>query len=149
MSIGAFTDKNCQPTDAEVFGAVGPLLPVWRALIKFIRENYTVQEDFKFLYGKKYGWALRFRINGKLLTSLYPTQSGFIAQVILSPAAVKQAQSMKLGKNVRQAVAKARPYPEGRWLFVPIESKKDIRDIQRLLALRSETKRLRKRSTHS
>ncbi len=145
VSIGVFTDKNHRPTDAEVFEAIGPMLPAWQALTRFIRENYTVQEDFKFLYGKKYGWALRFRIKGKVLTSLYPTQNGFTAQVNLNPAAVKQAQHMKLGKNVQQAIAKAHPYPEGRWLFIPVESKNDIRDIQRLLALRSETKRLWKK----
>jgi hypothetical protein len=145
MSIGLFTDKNHQPTDAEIFEAIGKMLPVWQVLVKFMRENYTVQEDFKFLYGKKYGWALRFRINGKLLTSFYPTQNGFTAQVILNPAAIKQAQSMKLGKNVQRAITKAHPYPEGRWLFIPVESKNDIRDIQRLLALRSQTKRHQKR----
>jgi hypothetical protein len=145
MSIGVFTDKNHQPTDTEISEAIGPMLSAWQSLVKFIRENYAVQEDFKFLYGKKYGWALRFRISGKLLTSLYPTQSGFTAQVNLNPAAIKQAQRMKLGKNVQQAIAKAHPYPEGRWLFVPVESKKDVRDIQRLLALRSETKYLQKR----
>jgi hypothetical protein len=145
MSIGLFTDKNHQPTDAEIFEAIGKMLPAWQVLVKFIRENYTVQEDFKFLYGKKYGWALRFRINGKLLTSFYPTQNGFTAQVILNPAAIKQAQSMKLGKNVQRAITKAHPYPEGRWLFIPVESKNDIRDIQRLLALRSQTKRHQKR----
>jgi hypothetical protein len=140
MSIGAFTDKNHRPTDGEISGAIGPMLSVWQLLVKFIRENYAAQEDFKFLYGKKYGWALRFRIKGKLLTSLYPTQNGFTVQVNLSPAAIKRAQHMKLGKNVRQAIAKARPYPEGRWLFVPVGSKNDIRDIQHLLALRSEIK---------
>jgi hypothetical protein len=145
MSIGIFTDKNHQPTDAEIFETIGQMLPAWQVLIKFIRENYIVQEDFKFLYGKKYGWALRFRISGKLLTSFYPTQNGFTAQVILSPAAIKKAQSMKLGKNVRRVITKAHPYPEGRWLFIPVESERDIRDIQRLLVLKSETKRLRKK----
>jgi hypothetical protein len=145
MSIGIFTDKNHQPTNAEIFEAIGKMLPAWQVLVKFIRENYAVQEDFKFLYGKKYGWALRFRINGKLLTSFYPTQNSFTAQVILNPAAIKQTQSMKLGKNVRRVITKAHPYPEGRWLFIPVESERDIRDIQQLLELKSETKRLRKK----
>jgi hypothetical protein len=149
MSIGAFTDKNRQPTDTEVLEAIGPMSQTWQALVQFIRENYPVQEDLKFMYGKKYGWALRFRISGKLLTSLYPTQNGFTAQVILDPAAIEQAQRVKLGKNARQAIAKAHPYPEGRWLFIPIECKSDIRDLQRLLALKRGTRGDRRRSVHS
>jgi hypothetical protein len=149
MSIGAFTDKNHQPTDTEVLQAIGPMLPAWQVLVRFIRENYRVQEDFKFMYGEKYGWALRFRISGKLLTSLYPTENGFTAQVILNPAAIERVQRMRLSKNARQAIAKAHPYPEGRWLFVPIESENDIRDIQRLLVLKRAIRRDQKRSVRS
>ena len=144
MSIGLFIDKKHQPTDAEVREAIGARLPLWQELVCFIRETYPAQEDFKFLYGKTYGWALRFRIKGQVLTSLYPTQGGFTAQVNLSPEAVEQAQSEGLGHNVRQAIERAHPYPEGRWLFIPVESGEDARDVQRLLALRAQTKRLQK-----
>jgi hypothetical protein len=144
MSIGLFTDKKRQPADAEVIEAVGARLPLWQDLVRFIRETYPAQEDFKFLYGRTYGWALRFRIKGQVLTSLYPTQGGFTAQVNLSPEAVEQAQSEGLGHNVQLAIIRANPYPEGRWLFVPVESEADVRDVQRLLALRAETKRLQK-----
>ena len=144
MSIGVFTDKKHQPADAEVLEAIGVRLPLWQDLVRFIRETYPAQEDFKFLYGKTYGWALRFRIKGQVLTSLYPTQGGFTAQVNLSPEAVEQAQSMELGHNVQQAIERANPYPEGRWLFIPVESEEDVRDVQRLLALRVETKHLQK-----
>jgi hypothetical protein len=142
MGIGLFTDKDYQPTDAQVLEAIGPMLPLWHALVRFVREQYPVQEDFKYLYGKNYGWALRFRIKGKLLISLYPTQGGFTAQVNLSSDAIEEAQRMKLSKNVLQAIAQARPYPEGRWLFIPVESENDKRSIQRLLALRVDAKRL-------
>lgn len=84
---------------------------------------------------------MHFQINGKLLTSLYPNQNYFTVQVNLSTAAIEKAKRMKLNKNVQQAIAKAHPYPEGRWLFVPVESEIDTRDIKHLLALRSESKR--------
>ncbi len=142
MGVGVFTDKKHQPTDAEVYEAIGSRLSAWQELVRFIREKYPVQQDFKFLYGKNYGWALRFCIKGKLLASLYPVEGGFTVQVNLNPEAVEKAQSMKLGKNVQQAIARAHPYPEGRWLFIPVESEKDFQDIQRLLALRVETKHL-------
>ena len=62
MSVGIFIDKHHQPTDAEVNEAVGARLALWQELITYIREKYPCQEDFKFLYGKTYGWARRFRI---------------------------------------------------------------------------------------
>lgn len=145
MSIGAFTDKKHRPTEDEIQQVIGPKLSAWQKLIQFIRENYPSEEDFKFLYGKKYGWALRFRIRGKLLTSLYPTEKGFTVQINLSQAAIEQVQGMKPGENVQEAIARANPYPEGRWLFIPIGSADDIRDIQQLLALRVEEKHLQSR----
>jgi len=142
MSIGLFTDKKHQPTDTEIHKAIGSRLSLWQELIRYIREGYAVQEDLKFLYGKNYGWAQRFRVKRQLLTSLYPTEGGFTAQVNLGPEAIEKAQSMELGKNVRQAITRAHPYPEGRWLFVPVESEEDLRDVQRLLELRVNTRRL-------
>ena len=147
MSIGAFTDKKQQPTEEEILAMIGPKLPLWEELIQFIRASYPADEDFTFLYGKKYGWALRFRIRGQLLTSLYPTAGGFTAQVNLSPEAVEQTLAMQPGKNVLAAIDRAHPYPEGRWLFIPVESADDVQDIKRLLALRAETKRLLKNTT--
>jgi len=143
MSIGAFTDKTRQPTEAEIQAAIGTQLSAWRDLLRFIRENYSPDEDFKFLYGKKYGWALRFRMGGQLLTSLYPAAGGFTVQVNLSPAAVERAQQMGLGESAQAAIAWATPYPEGRWLFIPVQSAGDVADIQKLLALRVEAKGLR------
>ncbi len=123
----------------------GSKVPLWEELIRFIREQYPSDEDFTFLYGKQYGWARRFRIRKQLLTSLYPAEGGFKVQVNLSPEAVEQALAMQPGQNVREAIARAHPYPEGRWVFIPIDSAEDAQDIKRLLALRVETKRLQRR----
>ena len=144
MSVGIFTDKKHQPAEAEILAAVGPKLAIWQGLINFIREKYPVQEDFKFMYGKNYGWAFRFRIKGQFLTSLYPAEGGFAVQVNLSPQAVEQAISLQPGKNVQRAIARAHPYPEGRWLFIPVESEQDAAEIRQLLALRATSKRMKK-----
>jgi hypothetical protein len=140
LSVGVFTDKSHRPTEAEILKAIGACLSTWRELIRFIREKYRVQEEFKFLYGAKYGWGLRSSTKGKLLTSLYPVQRGFTVQIILRPEAVEKAQRMKMGRNVRQAIARAKPWPKERWLFIPVESNKDLQDIQHLLALRAGAK---------
>ena len=143
MSIGAFVDKKQQPSESEIRQVLGSKLIVWQELVQYIREHYPSDEDFKFLYGKKYGWALRFRKRGQLLTSLYPTVGGFTVQINLGPAAIDRTQNMELGENVREVIEKATPYSEGRWLFIPVKSEEDVRDIHQLIALRVETKRLR------
>lgn len=142
MSIGFFTDKGTCPTDAQIREAIGPRLPLWQDLIHALREGYPVQEDFKFLYGKTYGWGLRFRLKGQLLTSLYPTRGGFTAQVNLSPEAIEKILGMHPGPNVQRAIERAQPYPEGRWLFIPVESEADLGEVKQLVALRAETRRL-------
>lgn len=142
MSVGVFSDKKHQPSEVEIREAIGSKFTLWQDMIRFIRGKYAVQEDFRFLYGKNYGWGWRFRVKGQLLTSLYPRTEEFAVQVNLSPAAIEKAEQMKLGKSVQQAIRQAQPYPEGRWLFIIVETRADMKDIQQLLALRAEAKRL-------
>ena len=142
MSIGAFTDKKQQPSQTEIQDMMGAGLSDWEELVQFVRQQYAPDEEFRFMYGKKYGWALRFHIRCKLLTSFYPTQGGLTVQINLGPAAVEQALKMNLGENSRSVINQATAYSEGRWLFIPVKSPQDIQDIQRLIALRVATKRL-------
>ena len=74
MSIGAFTDKKQRPSETEIRDMMGTGLSDWDELVQFVREKYSPEEEFRFLYGKKYGWALRFQMRRKLLTSFYPTE---------------------------------------------------------------------------
>jgi hypothetical protein len=52
---------------------------------------------------------------------------------------------MEMSKNVQQAIARAHPYPEGRWLFIPVETEEDLSDVQKLVEMRAHTKRLLKK----
>ena len=142
MSIGVFTDKKQRPSEAEIRDIMGAGLAGWEELLQFVQEQYAPDEEFRFMYGKKYGWALRFQMRGKLLTSFYPTEGGLTVQINLGPAAIDQAFEMNLGENVLSVINRATAYSEGRWLFIPVKTPQDIQDIQRLLALRVETKRL-------
>jgi len=138
-----FIEKAHQPTIKKILAAVAPRQPLWKEVVEFLRERYSAKEDFLF-YGEKYGWALRFRKGGKALASVYPTPGGFTVQVVLPAKDVEKSESLKLGRHVRQIIAKAHPYPEGRWLFVPIKSAKDVRDIQELIALKAAAGHVRK-----
>lgn len=137
MSVSAFADKNHTPDDVEIFSIMGATRFLWDKLVVHIRTTYKPADDLKFLYGKNYGWGYRFRVKGKLLTVLYPTNGGFTAQIILSPKAVETARSISKSQNVQKAIDEANPYPEGRWLFIRVEDAVDLEDIYRLLELKT------------
>jgi len=138
MQIGSFTDKTHEPTQQEIRDTIGSNTRSWDELIQFLREQYPSEEDLKFLYGKKYGWALRFRNRGRLLTSLFPTSGGFTVQIILNQAAIEQAKKIRVSETVRSTIANAKVYPEGRWLFIPVKTKADLQGVHELLALRAK-----------
>lgn len=142
MSLGAFTDRHTCPGPAEIEAALGPALPLWEGLLAYVRGVYPAREELKFLYGKQYGWALRFQVKSQLLINLYPNRGFFTAQVNLSPRAVVLALALDLGEPARAAITKAVPYSEGRWVYIPVASESGVRDVQRLLALRAADKRL-------
>ncbi len=136
MSIGTFVDKKHQPTVEEISASIGAKRRFWEKLIRFIAENYRVRSDFTF-YGKNYGWAMRFRKGGKALLSMYPGKGSFTVQMVLGQVQAKEASNLKLGKSVRMVLQNARQFPEGRWLFIRMESAEDLADVQQLLLIKS------------
>ena len=136
MSIGYFSEKKHQPTPGEITAALGESQSAWEELVNFVRTTYAVQETWKFMYGKKYGWALHFKREGKLLVNFYPTQGAFTVQINLPETAVQAALALDLPAHMRKAVEDAFPFPKGRWAFIPYQGEGDIPKFQRLIQLR-------------
>ena len=139
MAVGTFVEKQRQPTMREIFGSIASKKELWDSLERFVAENYRTKRDFAF-YGKNYGWAVRFRKAGKALLSMYPGEGSFSVQIVLGATPTKKASNLKLGRNVRTKLEKAHEFPEGRWLFIKISSKQDLRDVQHLLLLKEQPK---------
>ena len=136
MGKSAFIDKNHQPSEKELITALGSAQENWNSMLEEIRRVGRTQEDFKFMYGKPYGWGTRFRLKGKLLAAVYPNQNHFVVQIILGPKQLEEADHIRLHPNAREAIQCANPYPEGKWLFIKVEDKKDIEDAIELLKLK-------------
>ena len=55
MGKGVFTDKEHEPTPAEIADALGTRYPLWETMNRFVTDNYRTQREFK-CYGRNYGW---------------------------------------------------------------------------------------------
>lgn len=146
MSIGAFTDKSHLPASEEIQAILGSQWEAWLKFNQFVRDTYSGTSEFKF-YGKNYGWAVRYRKSGKALLSVYPAQAGFTIQIILSEGEIVQARQNDLAQGALSAIEAANPYPEGRWLFIPIKSDRDLQDIKKMLAIKTSRMKIKNQSS--
>jgi hypothetical protein len=137
MSIGLFIERGCPPSEREISKALGSTLESWNELSRWLAQTLRAKRELRYMYGKKYGWALRFQNGGRLLCALYPTQSGFTVQVILNQNALEQVTQITLSNNVKQAIDRAHLYAEGKWLFIPFHSEPDMATIKQLLMLKA------------
>ena len=135
MPIGLFTDKEYQPTEIAVWEALGSRRPLWEELTRFIADNYPIPGEWNF-GGKNYGWNLWYRKSGKTLVTLYPQDRYFVAQIVLGKAEVEQALALQLGKNAGTVLAETPQLHDGRWLFIKVKTKRDVKDIQQLLQIK-------------
>jgi hypothetical protein len=140
MSIGIFKDKTSQPSDRDVLEAIGGTRPLWESLEQFVLDHDGVQGEFKY-YGKNYGWAVRFKKSGKALLSLYPGEKNFTVQLVLGQKEFERSEDLNLGKKIRNIIAKAHPYPEGRWLYIKVKSKRDATDVEQLLLIKVRSRK--------
>jgi hypothetical protein len=139
MSIGIFLDKENPPTMDEVLNTLDSRRPLWQALTQFIADNYPIPGKWNF-GGKNYGWNVWYRKSGKTLVTLYPQQNSFVAQIVLGKDQVEQALGLKLGKNVRTLLRETPQLHDGRWLFIQVKTKKDVKDIQQLIQVKRRPK---------
>jgi len=135
MPIGYFLDKTQPPTPEELQAAMGSVFPLWQRLLRFIETNYKLPGELSY-GGKNYGWNLWYRKSGKSLTSLFPQQNGFVAQVVLGRDQAGKAATLELGAKVRQLVDETQPLHDGKWLFIPVTDEADVMDVEKLLLLK-------------
>lgn len=137
MAIGCFLEKDQAPTPAQIKDALGDSFPHWERLLEFIEETYQMPGELSW-GGSKYGWNLWYRKSGKSLVSIYPQQGHFIAQVVLGREQVEKALALPLGAKVGGMVRETPQFHDGKWLFIPADSARDIEDIERLLLLKKK-----------
>lgn len=138
MSVrGAFLDPAGPPDEAAIRATLGPAWSLWQRLSDGIGARYGVRGEPLFA-GRDSGWAVRFRRSGKALLTLAPqADGGFRALVVIGPSAWQAASAVELGPVLSSAWESAKPYPDGRWLFVPVADEQTAADVERLIALKS------------
>ena len=139
-----FVSRTEIPTGASVKTILSRAREGWVDLVTYLREAYNLSGELHFMYGQRYGWALRFRRSTRLILAMYPNRGCFTVQIILGQHQVKPAFTMGLSAHVLKVLRAAHAYPEGRWLFIPVKSVRIARELRPLIALKISSSRNRR-----
>ncbi len=141
-----FPDKDRPPQPEELLDVLAEAAPRWRSLDDWIEKTYGLVGERTYL-GRDSGWGLRYRRSGKTLVTLIPRDGGFQALAVVGPSAWEAAGAAALSEETRAAWDAARPYPDGRWLWLEVSDDGVVKDVETLIALKSPPpKRPRARS---
>lgn len=131
-----FVVRTQMPSDASIRKVLSQACDAWDDLVEHLEQSYGLKGSLHFMYGQRYGWALRFQQGSRLVTALYPNRSCLTVQIILGSAQVETATTMGLPARVMAVLESAKKYPEGRWLFLPVKSLAGVRELRSLIALK-------------
>jgi hypothetical protein len=133
MTESCFTDSKHRPTPEEIRSALGSCFPLWERLTTFIKKSYRIEGTWSTWGPAKTGWNLRYRRKGKSLTALHPQQERILAQIVLGKAQAERALQLELGEKISRMLQEAPQLRDGRWLFIPVTSESDAKDVEKLL----------------
>ena len=134
--FSCFVDRTMEPDLASVRKVLADARGAWDELEAHLEETYTLKGKFHFMYGERYGWAFRFDRGGRLAMAMYPNKGYLTVQIILGRAQVEMATAMILSRRIVKVLEAATDYPEGRWLFIPLQTVSGARELRSLIALK-------------
>jgi len=133
MTESCFAKSRHQPTTDEIRSALDSCFPLWERLNTFIKKSYRIEGTWSKWGPAKSGWNLRYRRKGKSLTALHPQRKRILAQIVLGKAQAEHALQLDLGEKVSRLLRETPQLRDGRWLFIPVTSESDAKDVEKLL----------------
>ena len=136
MVSSVFGDKAAPPDDVGLASALGPVTERWLATIDAVGREFDPLEAGWSFSGKAYGWSLRCSHRGRPVVYLTPLEGAFRASLALPERAMSAALDAELPEHVREILAAAPTYAEGRAVRLAITSDEDVASLVTLLRIR-------------
>jgi hypothetical protein len=139
MALSAFDDKSSAPDESELASVLGRARTLWDRLIASLGSEYApVAQAWKFS-GQQWGWSLQLKQRKRTIVYLTPRRGQFIAGFAFGEKAVKAAHQAHLSDAVLEVIDGAQKYAEGRAVRLEVRTKKDLRVVEQVVAVKMTT----------
>jgi len=126
MTLSVFGERTTAPTNSDLRAVLGRAHPFWGTLLARVREHISPIAEVWAYTNATTGWGLRLRHKDRVILYMTPQQTQFLVSFVLGEKAVAAAQATRLPAAIRDAVAAAPRYAEGRGVRVAVRSARQI-----------------------
>ncbi len=132
----AFVGITAQPTEKQIYAALGPSATTWKELVDWLAQELGVAEQEWKSSSPKYGWSLRLKLKKRTIIYLGPCNGCFRASFVLGDKAVAATRTSSLPKPVLKLIDEAPRYAEGTGLRLLVKTEKDLPAIRKLALIK-------------
>ncbi|WP_321322509.1 DUF3788 domain-containing protein [Labilibaculum sp.] len=136
MDISIFTDKTAEPTQKGLQEQLASLYPLWEQIAESVRKKYPNPKEEWNYPGKNYGWSFRLKDKKRAIIYLLPRQGYFKAAFVFGQKAMDQVMAGDIDAAIKEDLAGAKKYAEGRGLSIEVHNAKPINNIEKLIDIK-------------
>jgi hypothetical protein len=134
--ISVFTEKDKQPTEKDLAEALGKTSTWWNTIEQYVFEKYPQAAREWFYSGAKYGWNYRLKDKKRAIVYLLPRKGKFKVGLMFGQKATDAVMVSPVSQKIKDELATARPYVEGRGIRIDIDTLADIENIKLLIDIK-------------
>lgn len=136
MDTNVFTDKSIPPADPVLKEALGATYELWVEIREYVKGVYpAVIAEWNFP-GPKYGWSFRMKDKKRAIIYLLPREGYFMVAFVFGPRAFDTIMAGGLPDSIKNELAAARVYAEGRGIRIGVHDNSILPDIFYLIGIK-------------
>ena len=134
--ISIFSDKAVLPSDQAVVAKLDLSYKYWSQIKEYVLERYPdgiCEWNFP---GKKYGWSFRIKDKRRAIIYFLPRDNYFKVAFVFGQKATDIILNSDISESIKNELAQARKYAEGRGIRIEVNDGSKIFDIKKLVDIK-------------
>ncbi len=131
-----FNDKLIVPTDDDLKPALGVTYKLWQQIAAYAHDKCPKANDEWKFPGEKHGWSFRVNDKKRVLVYLLPRDGFFKVAMVFGQKAFEAVMSSSVSEDIKQELAAAKAYAEGRGIRIDVRTDAVIKDIKELIDIK-------------
>ena len=136
MDQSIFMNKDCIPSEIELTSALGQSAGFWNEISEFVLLKYPKAIKEWSYPGKNYGWSFRLKDKKRAIIYLLPRDGYFKVAFVFGQKATDHILESDVAISIKEELASARVYAEGRGIRLDIKEQADLNDIKKLVKIK-------------